>query len=98
MVTRVIELITASQSFGLTYQKIDEEVRQVLRLAPGFVDQIVLVSEAEPRLVILLSLWKSGRAAARYDEEFYPRISATLSASTAEGFTVLARSSEWHAS
>jgi hypothetical protein len=98
MVTRVIELITAPQSSGVPYQRIDEKVRQVLRLAPGFVDQIILVSEVEPRLVILLSLWKSGQAAARYDQEFYPRICATLSASTAEGFAVLTRSSQSQAS
>ena len=89
MVTRVIELIAQPQGSALPYEAIDAEVREMLRPAPGFVGQITLVSVGEPRLVILLSLWRSKRSAQRYDQELYPRICAALLASTRGELTVL---------
>jgi hypothetical protein len=89
MVTRVIEVIAKSQRSALPYQAIDAAARQILRMAPGFVEQITLAAEGQPRLVILVSLWRSERAAGRYDQEVYPQICAALAASTLEDLTVL---------
>ena len=50
----------------------------ILKKQAGFVDETVLVSDAEPNQVLGLSLWNSKEDAERYPREQYQQIHDTL--------------------
>ena len=78
MFTRVVEIRTRtgkSKEFSTT---LNEKVLPILRKQPGFVDEITLVSNAEPERFLALSFWQSEEQAERYHHEQFPRITELL--------------------
>ena len=75
MVTRVLELIARPGKSEAVCGAIEFEVRPRLRALPGFVELVTLISEAEPRLIVLMTVWRSESAATRYAKDVCPHIS-----------------------
>jgi len=78
MYTRVVELTSKSGKARELCDTIDEKVVSILKKHAGFVDETVLVSDAEPHRVLGLSCWNSKEDAERYHREQYPQIHETV--------------------
>ena len=74
MYTRVVEITSKSGKARELCDIIDEKVVPILKKQTGFVDETVLVSDAEPNRVLGLSFWNSKEDAERYHREQYPQI------------------------
>jgi len=74
MFTRVVEVITTSGKKREVADTIRGRVLPILKNQPGFVDEIVLVSETEPNRILALSFWKTKEDAERYHRDEYPTI------------------------
>jgi len=57
---------------------IDDKVLPILKKQRGFVDETVLVSDAEPNRILGLSFWDSKEDAERYHREQYPQVHETM--------------------
>ncbi len=79
MYTRVVELTTKSGKAKELANTINDKVLPILKKQAGFVDETVLVSDAEPNRILALSFWNSKEDAERYHREQYPKISEMLS-------------------
>jgi hypothetical protein len=53
---------------------VDDIARNLVAKQPGFIDHIILVSEAEPRLTTVMSLWQSREDAESFLRDWYPAI------------------------
>ena len=69
MYTRVVEITSKPGKAHELCQTIDDKVLPILRKQTGFVDEAVLVSDAEQNRVLALSFWKSQEDAQRYESE-----------------------------
>lgn len=74
MFARMVEIRTKPGRAEELCYKIHHRVLTILKAQPGFVDEIVLVSEAEADRVVALSFWKTKEDAERYSVEEYPQI------------------------
>jgi quinol monooxygenase YgiN len=79
MFTRVVEINAKSGKANELANTIHEKVLPILKKQTGFVDETVLVSDAEPNRVIGLSFWNSKEDAERYHREGYPKVNELLS-------------------
>ncbi len=78
MFTRVVELTSKSDKAKELSNTITEKVVPILKKQPGFVDETILVSDAESNRVLGLSFWNSREDAERYHREQYPKIQEML--------------------
>ena len=78
MYTRVVEITSKSGRAREVCNTIEDKVVPILRKQTGFVDETVLVSDAEPNRVLGLSFWNSKEDAERYHREQYPQIHEML--------------------
>jgi heme-degrading monooxygenase HmoA len=78
MYTRVVEITSKSGKARDLCNIIEEKVVPVLKKQTGFVDETVLVSDAEPNRVLGLSFWNRKEDAERYHREQYPQIQEIL--------------------
>ena len=78
MYTRVVEITSKSGKARELCNLIEEKVVPILKKQTGFVDETVLVSDAEPNRVLGLSFWDSKEDAERYHREPYPQIHEML--------------------
>jgi heme-degrading monooxygenase HmoA len=73
MFVRVVEVKTkpgkAREACGMLHEKI----LSTLKAQPGFVDEVVLVSDAEG--ILALSFWKTKEDAERYSHQDYSKVS-----------------------
>jgi heme-degrading monooxygenase HmoA len=53
----------------------------ILRVQPGFVDEIVLQSDTEPHRILALTFWRTREHAERYNRENYKNVKEVLLAS-----------------
>lgn len=74
MVTRVLELVSGAGSFEPLLEVIETKVRPLLLDDPRALQSVTLVSEGEPAMVVLFSMWKSEHDARRYEKELLPEI------------------------
>jgi hypothetical protein len=72
MYTRIVEITSKSGKAPELCNAIEEKAMPILKKQTGFVDETVLVSDAEPNQVLGLSLWNSKEDAERYHREQYP--------------------------
>lgn len=79
MFTRVVEINSKSGKASELANTIHEKVLPILKKQKGFVDEIVLTSDAEPNRIIGLSFWNSKEDAERYHREQYPKVNEILS-------------------
>ena len=74
MFTRIVEVITKSGKARELSNTINDKVLPILKKQAGFVDETVLVSDAEPNRVLAISFWNTKEDAERYHREQYPAI------------------------
>ena len=74
MFTRTVELTTKSGKGRELANTINDKVLPILKKQTGFVDETLLVSDAEPNRILALSFWNSKEDAERYHREKYPAI------------------------
>lgn len=75
MFTRVVEIRTKPGKAKELCSTIHERVLNMLKAQPGFVDEIVLISDTDAERVLALSFWKTKDDAERHSHEHYSKIS-----------------------
>ena len=78
MFTRVVELTSKSGKARELCNTIDDKVLPILKRQTGFVDEIVIVSDAEPEHVLALSFWNKREDAQRYEREQFETVQKTI--------------------
>ena len=78
MFTRTVEVTTKSGKARELATIINDKVLPILKKQAGFVDETLLVSDAEPNRILALSFWNSKEDAERYHQEQYPKIHEML--------------------
>jgi len=78
MFTRVVELTSKSGKARELCNTIDDKVLPILKRQTGFVDEIVIVSDAEPDHVLALSFWNTREDAQRYEREQFDAVLKTI--------------------
>jgi quinol monooxygenase YgiN len=78
MFTRVVEMTSKSGKSKELANTINDKVVPILRKQRGFVDEIVLVSDAERDRILGLSFWNSKEDADRYHQEQFKTVRETL--------------------
>ena len=74
MFTRTVEVTTKSGKARELANALNDKVMPILKKRAGFVDETVLVSDAEPIRIWALSFWNSKEDGERYLREQYPVI------------------------
>jgi quinol monooxygenase YgiN len=74
MFTRVVELHTKTGKARDFSATLNEKILPLLRKQPGFVDEIILVSNTQPDRILALSFWDSEQQADRYNREQFPKV------------------------
>ncbi len=74
MIARMVEIRTKPGKAEELCHKVHQRVLTILEAQPGFIDEIVLVSETEADKVVALSFWKTKEDAASYSVELYAQI------------------------
>src|SRR5437763_16925087 len=77
MFTRAVELTSKPGKSKELAKAINERAVPILKKQQGFVDEIVLVSDAEPDHVLAPSFWNKRGDAAQYHREQYPKTNET---------------------
>jgi len=78
MFTRVVEVTAKAGKARDFANMVQEKALPILRKQPGFVDEILLVSNTDPNQVMALSFWKTQQDAERYHREQFPAIQEML--------------------
>jgi len=74
MFTRTVEVTAKSGKGRELANIINDKVLPILKKQTGFVDETLLVSDAEPDRIVALSFWKSKEDAEEYQRGQYPAI------------------------
>ncbi len=78
MFTRLVEIRTKPGKAKELCNTIHEKVLKILKAQPGFVDEIVLVADAEADRVVALSFWKTKEDAEKYSREHYQAVNEII--------------------
>ncbi len=78
MYTRVVEATAKKGKSQELANHINDKVVPTLRKQSGFMDEIVLVSDAERDRVLAISFWKTRDEAERYHRAEFQRIEESL--------------------
>jgi heme-degrading monooxygenase HmoA len=78
MFTRAVELVSKSGKSRELSNTISDTVVPILKKQQGFMDETVLVSDAEPDRVLALSFWKTKENAERYQREQFKNVHDTV--------------------
>jgi heme-degrading monooxygenase HmoA len=73
MFVRVVEVKTKPGKAREACATLHEKILSTLKAQPGFVDEVVLVSDAEG--ILALSFWKTKEDAERYSRQDYGQVS-----------------------
>jgi len=76
MFVRVVEVKTKAGKAREVCNTLHDKVLSMLKAKPGFVDEVVLVSDAEG--ILALSFWKTKEDAERYSHEDYTKVSELI--------------------
>ena len=79
MFARVVAVSTKPGKARDLSKTIHDKILPILEDQPGFVDEILLVSDTEPDKILALSFWESQQDAERYTHEQCPRIDHLIS-------------------
>jgi heme-degrading monooxygenase HmoA len=79
MFTRIVEMTTKGGKAREVSRTINDRVLSLLKNQPGFVDEMILISDQDPDRLLALSFWKTQQDAERYNRETYPKIIEILS-------------------
>jgi heme-degrading monooxygenase HmoA len=78
MFARMIDFVSKPGKTRTLNETIQSRLFPILRVQPGFVDEIVLESDIEPNRVVSVSFWRTQEQAERYNRETYPAVKAVL--------------------
>ena len=78
MFARIVDLVSRPGKTRILTETIRGRLFPILRVQPGFVDEIVLESDVESNRVVTLSFWRTREQAERYNQETYPAVTAVL--------------------
>src|SRR5207248_2220508 len=81
MFARIVDFVSSPGKTRILNETIQRKLLPILRVQPGFVDEIVLESDVEPDRVLTLSIWKTREQAELYSQEKYPALKEVLLAS-----------------
>ena len=74
MYTRAVELTTKPGKANELAKTIQEKALPILKKQPGFVDEVVLISDKDANNVVGVSFWQNKEDAERYHREQFPKI------------------------
>lgn len=74
MFTRVVEVTTKPGKARELSRTINDKVITILNNQPGFVDELVLISEENPDQIFAMSFWRSREDADKYNRENYSKV------------------------
>ncbi len=74
MFTRIVEMTGKNGKARELSRMINEKVLSLLKSQPGFVDEIILISDQNPDRLLALSFWKTKQDAEKYNSEAYPKV------------------------
>jgi heme-degrading monooxygenase HmoA len=83
MFARIVDFISRPGKTKALSETIQGRLFPILRVQPGFVDEIVLESSVDPNRVVTVSFWRTREQAERYSQETYPAVIAVLVGSLA---------------
>jgi len=83
MFTRVVEVLTKPGKAKELSRTINDKVLNILKNQPGFMDELVLISEENPDQILALSFWKSREDAEKYHREHFSHITELIQNSSA---------------
>jgi quinol monooxygenase YgiN len=78
MFTRVVEVQAKPGRAKELCNTIAEKALPILRNQPGFVDELVMVSNTQSDRILAISLWKTQEDAERYNREQYPTVNELI--------------------
>jgi heme-degrading monooxygenase HmoA len=78
MFTRVVELTAKTGKTKELSNTINDKVLPILKKQKGFVDETVLVSDAEDNRVLALSFWNTREDAEKYRRAEYQKVHETV--------------------
>jgi heme-degrading monooxygenase HmoA len=78
MFARMVDLVSRPGKGRTLNETLQKRLMPILRVQPGFVDEIVLESDVEPNRVLALSFWKSREQEERYSQETFPAVQEVL--------------------
>jgi heme-degrading monooxygenase HmoA len=74
MFTRVVEIKTKRGKAKELCHAIHQKMLAMFKAQPGFVDEVVLISETDADHVLALSFWKTKSDAERYTRKHYAEV------------------------
>ncbi|HEV2398660.1 MAG TPA: antibiotic biosynthesis monooxygenase [Candidatus Sulfotelmatobacter sp.] len=78
MYTRIVETTSKHGKARELCHTIDAKVLPILRKQNGFVDELVMVSDADPNRVTSISFWKTKEDAERYNREQFDNVKKAI--------------------
>lgn len=81
MFVRIADFVSMPGKAKTLSETIQNKLLPVLRVQPGFVDEIVLESDVEPNRVLTVTFWKTREEGESYNQETYPAVKEVLLAS-----------------
>ena len=79
MFSRVVAVRTKEGKARQLAKTIQEKILPILEGQPGFVDEVVLISDTELDQILALSFWNNQEDAERYTHEQFPRVNELIS-------------------
>ena len=83
MFTRVVEVTTKPGKARELSRTISDKAMNILKNQPGFIDEVVLISEENPDQILALSFWRSDAEAETYHREHFPKVTELIQNLTA---------------
>ena len=74
MFTRVVEVTAKPGKSRELIRIVNDKIMTILKNQPGFVDELVLLSEENPDQVLGLSFWLNREQAENYNRQHFPEI------------------------
>jgi heme-degrading monooxygenase HmoA len=78
MFAQIVDFVSRPGKTRVLKETIESRLFPILRVQPGFVDEIVLESDVESNRVVTLSFWRTREQAEHYNQETYPSVTAVL--------------------
>jgi heme-degrading monooxygenase HmoA len=78
MFARIVDFVSRPGKTKILTATLQSRLFPILRVQPGFVDEIVLESDVESNRVVTLSFWRTREQAECYHQETYPAVTAVL--------------------
>jgi quinol monooxygenase YgiN len=78
MFTRVVEITAKPGKARELSRTVNDKVMSILKAQPGFVDELLLLSEENPDHLLALSFWKNKEDAEKYHRENFGKVNELI--------------------